>query len=162
MFGKHFIGKEFFVKYFFRTLCRVSKSTQQRKVLDKLRIKKQKTTKHFLNYGNNSPTTTHYHIHRHIIFTIILNRTRVLCRVSQTFGKGHFTLGKHFIGKGLFAEYFFWTLCWVSKSTRQRKALGKLRIKNPKNSKTFFKLWEQLSNHYTLPYPSPYHFSLLF
>jgi hypothetical protein len=44
--------------------------------------------------------------------------------------------------------------------TRQRKALDKLKIaKNPKNSKTFF--WEQLSNHYPLPYPSSYHFLLL-
>ena len=75
------------------------------------------------------------------------------------------TLGKHFIGKGFFAEYFFAhsakTLPNVEnhsakKSTRQIK-----NHKKPKNSKTFFKLWEQLSNHYPLPYPSSYHFSLL-
>jgi hypothetical protein len=48
-------------------------------------------------------------------------RNRVLCRVSKTLGKGYFTigkvfaecntrqrtLGKYFIGKGFFAEYFF-------------------------------------------------------
>jgi hypothetical protein len=46
----------------------------------------------------------------------------------------------------------------ANKSTRQIKALGKLRIaKTPKN-----KLWEQLSNHYSLPYQSPYHFLVLF
>jgi hypothetical protein len=54
------------------------------------------------------------------------------------------TLGKDFIGKELFAECFFSDtrqLCRVSKSTRQRKTLGKLRIeKIKKNSKTFFKL----------------------
>jgi hypothetical protein len=45
------------------------------------------------------------------------------------------TLGKYFIGKGFFAEYFFRTL---GKSTRQRKTLGKLRIeKIKKNSKIF-------------------------
>jgi hypothetical protein len=47
-------------------------------------------------------------------------RTQLLCRVSQTLGKGYFTLGKGFaecstrqrtlgelyIGSGLFAEYF--------------------------------------------------------
>jgi hypothetical protein len=78
--------------------------------------------------------------------------------VSKTLGKGYFTLGKDFaqcntrqktlgkdfIGKGFFAECFFsdtrQRLCRVSKSTRQRKALGKLRIeKNKKNSNTFFK-----------------------
>jgi hypothetical protein len=86
-------------------------------------------------------------------------RNRVLCRVSKTLGKGYFTLGKgfaecntrqrtlgkDFIGKGFFAECFFsdtrQRLCRVSKNTRQRKTLGKLRIeKNKKNSKTFFKL----------------------
>jgi hypothetical protein len=50
---------------------------------------------------------------------------------------------KHFIGKGFFAEYYFQTI------GKERKALGKLRItKKPKNNKIFFKLWEQLSNHY--------------
>jgi hypothetical protein len=54
------------------------------------------------------------------------------------------TLGKDFIGKGFFAECFFsdtrQRLCRVSKSTRQRKTLDKLRIeKIKKNSKTFFK-----------------------
>jgi hypothetical protein len=73
-------------------------------------------------------------------------RNRVLCRVSKTLGKGYFTLGKgfaeyntrqrtlgkDFIGKGFFAECFFsdtrQRLCRVSKNTRQRKTLGKLRI----------------------------------
>jgi hypothetical protein len=34
-------------------------------------------------------------------------RNRVLCRVSKTLGKGYFTLGKYFIDKRFFAEYFF-------------------------------------------------------
>jgi hypothetical protein len=72
-------------------------------------------------------------------------------------GKGFFdeyffrTLNKYFIGKRFFAEYFFRTEC--------RKAFSKLRIaKNPKNIKTFLKLWKQFSNHY----PLLYHLSLLF
>jgi hypothetical protein len=70
-------------------------------------------------------------------------RNRVLCRVSKTLGKGYFTLGKgfaecntrqrtlgkYFIGKGLFAECFFRTLgkdfVECQKNTRQ--------IKNQKN-----------------------------
>jgi hypothetical protein len=52
--------------------------------------------------------------------------------VSKTLGKGYFTLGKYFIGKGFFAEYFFRTLgkdfAECPKSTRQRKTLGKLKI----------------------------------
>jgi hypothetical protein len=73
-------------------------------------------------------------------------RNRVLCRVSKTLGKGHFTLGKgfaecntrqrtlgkDFIGKGFFAECFF-------SDTRQRKTLGKLRIeKNLKKQQNIF------------------------
>jgi hypothetical protein len=70
--------------------------------------------------------------------------------VSKTLGKGYFTLGKgfaecntrqrtlgkYFIGKGFFAECFFsdtrQRLCRVSKSTWQRKTLGKLRIEKIK------------------------------
>jgi hypothetical protein len=50
-----------------------NKSTRQ----IKNRKKPQKTAKYFLNYGNNSPTTTHYHTHRPIIFTIILNQQNI-------------------------------------------------------------------------------------
>jgi hypothetical protein len=50
-------------------------------------------------------------------------RNRVLCRVSKTLGKCYFTLGKYFIGKGLFAEYFFRTLGKVFAECQ--KALGK-------------------------------------
>jgi hypothetical protein len=72
--SKHFIGKRFFTEYFFRTLgkdfvkCRkntrqrlyrVSKSTRQIK-----NRKNPKNNKTFLNYRNNSLTTTYYHIHR--------------------------------------------------------------------------------------------------
>jgi hypothetical protein len=53
------------------------------------------------------------------------------------------TLGKYFIGKGFFAEYFFRTL--GKDFAECQKALGKKntrQIKNPKkikkNSKTFF------------------------
>jgi hypothetical protein len=50
------------------------RSTRQRKALDKLRIAKnpKKIAKHFLNYVNNSPTTTHYHTIALSFFTIIL------------------------------------------------------------------------------------------
>jgi hypothetical protein len=51
-------------------------------------------------------------------------------------------LGKHFIGKRLFDEYFFRAL--GKKNTWQIKN----HKKNSKNNKTFFKLWERLSNHY--------------
>jgi hypothetical protein len=66
--GHFTLGKGFFAEYFFSD--RVSKSTRQRKPLGKLKIAKklEKTAKYFKNYGNNSPTTTHYHIHRPIIF----------------------------------------------------------------------------------------------
>jgi hypothetical protein len=76
--------------------------------------------------------------------------------VSQTLGKGHFTLGKHFIGKGFFAECFSRT--HDKDFADCRKTLDKLRItKNPKNNKKhFFKI------RGTTPYPSPYHFSPFF
>jgi 5-formaminoimidazole-4-carboxamide-1-beta-D-ribofuranosyl 5'-monophosphate synthetase len=52
---KYFIGKGFFAEYFFsdtrQRLCRVSKSTRQRKTLNKLKIEKtKKTAKHFLKF----------------------------------------------------------------------------------------------------------------
>jgi hypothetical protein len=77
------------------------------------------------------------------------------------------TLGKYFIGKGFFAEYFFsdtrQRLCRVSKNTRQRKTLGNLRIKKiKKNSKTFFKILGTTLQPYLLPYPLPYHFHYYF
>jgi hypothetical protein len=79
-----------------------------------------------INEGVNGGLTYHY-------------RTQLLCRVSQTLGKGYFTLGKGFaecntrqrtlgelyIGNSLFAEYFLsgtrQILCRVSFDTRQRK-----------------------------------------
>jgi hypothetical protein len=104
-------------------------------------------------------------------------RNRVLCRVSKTLGKGYFTLGKafaecntrqrtldkYFIGKGFIAEYFFSNtrqrLCRVSKSTRQRKTLGKLRIEFKKKQQFFLKnSRNNFSNPPLLPYPLPYHF----
>jgi hypothetical protein len=63
-------------------------------------------------------------------------RTQFLCRVSQTLGKGYFTLGKGFaecntrqrtldklyIGNNLFAEYFLsGRICRVPFDNRQRK-----------------------------------------
>jgi DNA modification methylase len=78
-------------------------------------------------------------------------RNRVLCRVSKTLGKGYFTLGKDFMGKGFFAEYFFRALYRVSKNTRQ--------IKNRKNLKKqqniFFKILGITLQLYLLPYPLP-------
>jgi hypothetical protein len=91
-------------------------------------------------------------------------RNHVLCRVSKTLGKGYFTLdkafvecntrqrilGKYFIGKGFFVEYFF-------------RTLSKLRIeKNPKKIENIFKIIGTTLQPYLLPYPSLYHFSLLF
>jgi hypothetical protein len=93
-------------------------------------------------------------------------RNHVLCPVSKTLSKNHFTLGIEYSAnilsaKGFLPSTFSRTL--DKDFVECRKALGKLKIaKNRKNNKTFFKLWEQLSNHYPLPYPSPYHFSLLF
>jgi hypothetical protein len=76
-------------------------------------------------------------------------RNRILCRVSKTLGKGYFTLGTGFtLGKEHSANIssakdslpsaFFRTLgkdfCRVSKNTRQRKTLGKLRIEKIKKN----------------------------
>jgi hypothetical protein len=73
------------------------------------------------------------------IISIMHYRTQLLCRVSQTLGKGYFTLGKGFtecntrqrtldelyIDNGLFAEYFLsgtrQRICRVPFDTRQRK-----------------------------------------
>jgi hypothetical protein len=72
--GKDFIGKGFFAECFFsdtrQRLCRVSKSTRQRKTLGKLRIEifLKKTAKHFLNSRNNSPTLSYYLTRCPIIF----------------------------------------------------------------------------------------------
>jgi hypothetical protein len=65
--------------------------------------------------------------------------------VSKTLGKDYFTLGKgfaecnirqitlgkYFIGKGFFAEYFFSDFA-ECQSTRQKKILSKLRIEKIK------------------------------
>jgi hypothetical protein len=74
-----------------------------------------------------------------VIFGSRHYRTQLLCRVSQTLGKGYFTLGKGFaecntrqrtldelyIGNSLFVEYFLsgtrQRICRVSFDTRQRK-----------------------------------------
>jgi hypothetical protein len=93
-------------------------------------------------------------------------RNRVLCRVSKTLGKGYFTLDKeHSVkilsAKGFLSSAFFRTL--GKYFAECQKTLDKLRIeKIKKNSKIFFKFYEQLSNPTLLPYPLPYHFSLLF
>jgi hypothetical protein len=63
-------------------------------------------------------------------------RNRVLCRVSKTLGKGYFILGKCYIGKGFFAEYFFRTLC--KDFAECQKALDKLRIENLKKTAKHF------------------------
>jgi hypothetical protein len=47
--------------------------------LNTRRKKNPKIAKHFFNYGNNSPTTTHYHTHRPIFLTIILNQIYMFC-----------------------------------------------------------------------------------
>jgi hypothetical protein len=87
--SKYFIGKWFFVEYFFPTLgkdvlCRVSKNTRQIKNCKKL----QKNSKIFLNYENNSPTTTqlsytssyHFSLLFWIKFTCFEIRTHNLSR----------------------------------------------------------------------------------
>jgi hypothetical protein len=43
--------------------------------------------------------------------------------VSKTLGKGYFTFGKYFIGKGFFVDYFFRTL--GKDFAECQKALGK-------------------------------------
>jgi hypothetical protein len=56
----------FFAEYF-RTL--VKDFTECQKTFGKLRIEKNRKQQNiFKNYRNNSPTTTHYHTHRPIIF----------------------------------------------------------------------------------------------
>jgi hypothetical protein len=78
--GKHFIGKRFFVEYFFghstKTLPSVEKQSAKKSTRQiKNRKKKPKTAKHFLNYRNNSPTTTPITIPIALsFFTIILNQ----------------------------------------------------------------------------------------
>jgi hypothetical protein len=85
-------------------------------------------------------------------------RNHVFCRVSKTLGKdfAECNTRQTFYRQRVFAKYFFGhsvkTLSSV-KNTRQIK-----NRKNPKNNKTFFKIIEQLSNHYLLPYSSHYHF----
>jgi hypothetical protein len=91
--------------------------------------------------------------------------------LSKTLDKDHFTLGKAF-AEGYPRQTFYRQkvlcrilfsdtrkkLCRVSKNTQQINN----RKKPQTNTKRFFKLCEQLSNHYPLPYPSSYNFSLLF
>jgi hypothetical protein len=67
-------------------------------------------------------------------------RNRVLCRVSKT-------LGKYFIAKGFFAEYFFRTLGKVFAECR--KALGKLIIEKIKKQQNIFLKYR--NNSPTLP-----------
>jgi hypothetical protein len=66
------LGKDFAECFFSDTrqrLCRVSKSTRQRKTLGKLGIEKiKKIVKHFLNSRNNSPTLPYYLTRCPIIF----------------------------------------------------------------------------------------------
>ena len=75
-------------------------------------------------------------------------------------------LYKHFIGKGFFVEYFFGrsakTLPNVEKHSAKKSTRQIKNHKKTQKKQNIFKLWEQLSNHYPLPYPSHYHFSLLF
>jgi hypothetical protein len=84
------------------------------------------TSTHKLYSGGSKPICTHY-------------RTQLLCRVSESLGKGYFTLGKGFaecntrqrtlgelyIDNNLFAEYFLsgtrQRICRVPFDTRQRK-----------------------------------------
>jgi hypothetical protein len=72
IFGKHFIGKRFFVEYFFG----YSKDfTDCRKALRKLRIvKHKKISKTNFKLWEQLSLTSHYHTHRHIIFIIIFNQ----------------------------------------------------------------------------------------
>jgi hypothetical protein len=82
---KHFIGKGFFVEYFFgrsaKTLPNVEKHSAKKSTRQIKNHKKTQKSKTFLNYGNNSPTTTHYHTHRTIIFHYYFElNLHVLCR----------------------------------------------------------------------------------
>jgi hypothetical protein len=83
---KYFIGKEFFAEYFFsdtrQRLCRVPKSTRQRKTLGKLRIEKIKKKQQniFLNSRNNSPTLPITLPIALSFFTIIFNQTYMFCK----------------------------------------------------------------------------------
>jgi hypothetical protein len=95
---------------------------------------------------------THYHY-----------RNRVICRVSKTLGKDYFTLGKYFIDKGFFVEYFFRTL--DKDFAECRKALGKLRIEKKfkkNNRKIFFLNYKNNSPTLPITLPIALSFSLLF
>jgi hypothetical protein len=78
--GKYFIGKWFFVEYFFRTLDKDFAECQ--KALGKLRIEKiKKLAKHFfLNSRNNYPTLPITLLVALSFFTIILNQTYMFCK----------------------------------------------------------------------------------
>jgi hypothetical protein len=77
-------------------LCRVSKSTRQRKTLGKLRIEKiKKTAKHFLNFRNNSPTLPYTLPVALSFFTIILNQTYMFCKRTRNLSLAH-TLLYHY------------------------------------------------------------------
>jgi hypothetical protein len=87
-----------------------------------------------------------------------LNTRQSLCRVLHS--------ANILSAKGSLLSTFFGhsakTLPNVENHSAKKRTRQIKNHKKPKNSKTFFKLWEQLSNHYPLPYPSHYHFSLLF
>jgi hypothetical protein len=109
-----------------------------------------------------------------VLIYITLPESR-LCRVSKTLDKGYFTLGKDFaecntrqrtLGKRFFAEYFFGhsakTLASVKKHSTKKNTRQIKNRKILKNSKTIFKILGITLQPYLLPYPLPYHFSLLF
>jgi hypothetical protein len=86
-------------------------------------------------------------------------RNHVLCRVSKTLGKGYFTLDKAFAECNTRQIFYRQrVLCRVLFSDTQQ-------IKNRKKSKkieNIFKIIGTTLQPYLLPYPSLYHFSLLF
>jgi hypothetical protein len=103
------------------------------------------------------PESYHSHYRTNIIFQTLgkelftPDKIFVECYTRQR------TLNKYFIGKWFFAEYFFQVLdkdfVEFSKTTRQRKALGKTRIANSpkKQQNIFLKLGEQPINHHHYP-----------
>jgi hypothetical protein len=93
---------------------------------------------------------THPHPHIHY-------QTRVLCRVSQTLAKtilhsANILSAKSFL-PSTFSDNSANTLPSVEKHSANKSTQQIKNRKNPKNSKTFLKLWEQLSNHYPFTIP---------
>jgi hypothetical protein len=79
--------------------------------------------------------------------------------VSKTLGKGYFTLGKEHSANILSAKGSLPSTIFGHSA---KKTLGKLKIEKNKKIVKHFLIIGTTLQPYLLPYPLPYHFSLLF